>query len=188
MTRADHQSGTDRLEEVCTTLGMGDKEIVVNLQGDEPLMPAEVINAVAGGLIEAACDMSTMAEPITSAQEAFDPNVVKVVCARDRSALYFSRAPIPFARDEYAGGQPSALPGGLPVRRHLGIYAYRVSLLRAFVSWEVEALESIEKLEQLRALAHGVRIHVADAPCAIPPGVDTAEDLERARAVLDAGG
>ena len=102
------------------------------------------------------------------------------------SALYFSRAPIPFAREDYTEGQPAELPFGLAVRRHLGIYAYRVSLLRAFVSWEVETLESIEKLEQLRALVHGVRIHVADAPCVIPPGVDTAEDLERARAALAA--
>ena len=185
MTRTDHESGTDRLEEVCRTCKLGDEEIIVNLQGDEPLMPAEVIDSVAAGLVASKCDMATMAEPITTIDEAFDPNVVKVVCACDGSALYFSRAPIPWAREAYADDRTDSLPAELPVRRHLGIYAYRVRLLRNFVRWQVGALEAQEKLEQLRALGHGVRIHVADAPCTIPPGIDTPEDYQRVRAVLE---
>ncbi len=186
MTRADHESGTDRLEEVCRQRALSDDAIVVNLQGDEPLMPAAVIDTLVERLVAADVEMATLAEPITDPADAFDPNIVKVVCDRDGSALYFSRAPIPFARDEYLHGQPDALPQGLPVRRHLGIYAYRARLLKRFVRWAVEPLETAEKLEQLRALAHGVRIHVADAPCAIPGGVDTPDDLARVRAAFGA--
>ena len=187
MTRADHESGTDRLEEVCSVRGLADDAIVVNLQGDEPLMPPAVIDMLVGQLVEANTPMATVAEPIVEARDAFDPNIVKVVCARDGTALYFSRASIPFARDDFADGPPERLPIGLPVRRHLGIYAYRARVLRDFVGWDVEPLEAAEKLEQLRALAHGVRILVVDAPCAIPGGVDTEDDLTRVRAVLGDG-
>jgi 3-deoxy-manno-octulosonate cytidylyltransferase (CMP-KDO synthetase) len=186
MTRADHESGTDRLAEVCQVLGLGADAIVVNVQGDEPLIPPVVIDQVAANLAasrEAA--MATLAEPIPDVQALFNPNVVKVVTDMHGLALTFSRAPLPWARDEFANDR-DALPSHVPYRRHIGIYAYRAGFLQDFVQWGPCWLESTERLEQLRALWHGVRIHVADAVQAPPAGVDTPEDLERVRRLLGA--
>jgi len=182
MTRADHASGTDRLAEAVAQLGLDDDEIVVNVQGDEPLMPPELVGRVAHALARRTAAIATAAVAITDAEELFNPNAVKVVCDHARHALYFSRAPIPFARDAFAGGQPRGrLPGGLPAYRHLGIYAYRAGFLRAYAKQTPAAIERFEALEQLRALWHGHRIAVVIADAAPPPGVDTPADLEHAR-------
>lgn len=183
LTAADHESGTDRLQEVAQQLGLADDEIVVNVQGDEPLIPAAVINQVAHNLAahsEASC--ATLAEPIESVDDAFNPNVVKVVANQQGLALYFSRAPIPWAREAYQQSPVQAVAA--LAQRHIGIYAYRVALLREFVGWPLAELEATEKLEQLRILANGRQIHVAAACEAVPGGVDTAEDLERVRALF----
>lgn len=183
LTAPDHESGTDRLQEVAEQLKLSDDEIVVNVQGDEPLIPAAVINQVADNLAEhgeASC--ATLAEPISRVEDIFNPNVVKVVASSSGLALYFSRAPIPWAREAYQQA-PVQTVSDL-AQRHIGIYAYRVALLREFVSWPVAALEATEKLEQLRILANGRHIHVASAVEAVPGGVDTAEDLERVRALF----
>ena len=184
MTRAEHNSGTDRLAEVAATLGLGADEIVVNVQGDEPLIPPEVINQVAANLAaNPQAAIATLAEPLGDAQSLFNPNVVKVLSDLNGLALTFSRAPLPWARDEFARDR-SQLPAGVPYRRHVGIYAYRVGFLADFVAWGPCWLENTECLEQLRALWHGQRIHVADAIEPPPAGVDTAEDLERVRRLL----
>lgn len=184
MTAADHPSGTDRLAEVAARRAWADDVLVVNVQGDEPLIPPAVIDQVAGNL--AACDaasMATLAEPLASLDALTDPNVVKVVSDARGLALYFSRATVPWPRD----GLPETPEDG-PWRRHIGIYAYRVGLLRRFVTWPPTVLERVEMLEQLRVLAAGERIHVADACAPVPGGVDTADDLERVRALLAEGG
>jgi len=184
MTAADHPSGTDRIEEVTRLLQLDDDAHVVNVQGDEPLIPAAVINQVADNLAaHPDAGIATLCETIDTAADLDNPNVVKVVRDEQGMALYFSRAPIPWDRDGRAAGAVSAA-GQVAARRHLGIYAYRVSLLRQFVTWPPAALETLESLEQLRALAQGVGIHVADAIAAVPPGVDTEADLEAVRAVL----
>lgn len=184
LTRPDHESGTDRLAEVAATLGLSADAIVVNVQGDEPMIPPEVIDQVAANLAahpEAA--IATLAEPLIDVQALFNPNVVKVLSDIDGLALTFSRAPLPWARDGFANDR-GQLPAGVPYRRHIGIYAYRAGFLADFVAWGPCWLESTECLEQLRALWHGKRIHVADAVEAPPAGVDTAEDLERVRRLL----
>lgn len=184
LTRPDHESGTDRLAEVAQALGLAAEAIVVNVQGDEPLIPPVVIDQVAANLAahpEAA--IATLAEPLADAQALFNPNVVKVLSDIDGLALTFSRAPLPWARDGFAEDR-SVLPAGVPYRRHIGIYAYRAGFLADFVAWGPCWLETTECLEQLRALWHGQRIHVADAVEAPPTGVDTAEDLERVRRLL----
>jgi 3-deoxy-manno-octulosonate cytidylyltransferase (CMP-KDO synthetase) len=184
MTATHHESGTDRLQEVVSQLDLPDSDLVVNLQGDEPLMPAAVINQVAANL--QACtqaSVATLSEPIHRLEDCFDPNVVKVVTDQQGMALYFSRAPIPWSRDTYSGDSRS-LPQALLPQRHIGLYAYRVSLLRAFVTWPVAPLEACEKLEQLRILAQGHRIHVAPALEPVPGGVDTELDLKRVRQYL----
>ncbi|MBB3046306.1 3-deoxy-manno-octulosonate cytidylyltransferase (CMP-KDO synthetase) [Litorivivens lipolytica] len=184
MTREDHQSGTDRLQEVAAQLGLADDAVVVNVQGDEPLIPPVVIDQVAENLVaNDRAEMATLAEPLDSLAALRNPNVVKVALAANGFALYFSRACIPWARDEFAA-EPEVLPTSLPYFRHIGIYAYRVSLLNDFVSWPPGQLETIEKLEQLRALEQGARIHVAEAVASIPAGVDTQADLETVRRVL----
>jgi 3-deoxy-manno-octulosonate cytidylyltransferase (CMP-KDO synthetase) len=180
LTGVDHPSGTDRLAEASRKLGLADSHVVVNVQGDEPLIDPALIDAVAA-LLDGAGDavMSTAAHPITSVAEFTNPNVVKVVTDARQLALYFSRAPIPWWRDGYAGGIAS-LPEAAPLR-HVGIYGYRCDFLRAFPLLPPAPLEQLEALEQLRALWHGHRIAVhvtADAP---GPGVDTPEDLERVR-------
>lgn len=184
LTCADHNSGTDRLAEVATLLGLADDAIVVNVQGDEPLIPPSIINQVAQNLAQnPQAAIATLAEPIEDAATLFNPNAVKVLADTHGLALTFSRAPLPWARDAFAANK-DALPQGVPYRRHIGIYAYRAGFLHDFVAWGPCWLENTESLEQLRALYHGVRIHVADALEAPPVGVDTAEDLERVRAIL----
>jgi 3-deoxy-manno-octulosonate cytidylyltransferase (CMP-KDO synthetase) len=181
MTSNKHPSGTDRLQEAAQKLGLNPDDVVVNVQGDEPLIPAVVIEQVANNLISSGLPVASLYEPMTEMNEVLDPGNVKVVTYDDDIALYFSRSPIPYDRD----GKRDA--GVIPYKRHLGIYAYRVSFLDDFVTWQPGALEVSEKLEQLRALAHGIRIHVARSAVAIPPGVDTAEDLERTRLIMEAG-
>jgi 3-deoxy-manno-octulosonate cytidylyltransferase (CMP-KDO synthetase) len=184
MTSAQHPSGTDRLQEVARIKGWADDAIVVNVQGDEPLIPAVVIEQVAKNLATAKeAGIATLAEPIKDAAQLFNPNIVKLVRDIHGHALYFSRAPMPWARDAFAKDR-SQLPEFSVYLRHLGIYAYRVGFLHAYVSWPAAEIEQIESLEQLRALYHGVKIHVDIAAVELPPGVDTAEDLERVRALL----
>lgn len=186
LTRVDHNSGTDRLAEVATALGLEPDAIVVNVQGDEPMIPPSIIDQVAANLAaNPQAAIATLAEPIDDVAALFNPNVVKVTTDVTGLALTFSRAPLPWARDEFAANREQ-LPADVPYRRHIGIYAYRTQFLHDFVAWGPCWLENTESLEQLRALWHGVRIHVADALIAPPTGVDTAEDLERVRRLLEA--
>ncbi len=187
MTSADHVSGTDRIEEVSRQLGFAATAIVVNVQGDEPLIPAAVIDQVADNLAaHEQAGIATLGEPITTAADLFNPNIVKVVADEQGYALYFTRAPIPWHRDAFAAGQPAAAEP-VQARRHLGIYAYRVSLLRDFVGWSPVSIELAESLEQLRAMYHGTRIHIADARAEVPPGVDTEADLAVVRRIIGGG-
>lgn len=180
LTAADHASGTDRLAEVADLRGWTDDLIVVNVQGDEPLLPAAAIDQVAANLAaHPDCGVATLCEPIADAATLADPNAVKVVVAGGR-ALYFSRAPIPWARDAVLQGE-SPLDPRCPPLRHIGLYAYRVAALRAFTGWPVAPLEAVECLEQLRFLANGLAIHVAPAVAPVPGGVDTPADLARVR-------
>lgn len=182
MTSPDCASGTDRLAEVATQLGWSDDTVVVNVQGDEPLIDPGLVQATARALFDhPAASMATVCHPIHDVNEAFNPNVVKVVTDKDGYALYFSRAPIPWARDAWTGDQASLMPAGLPVMRHIGLYAYRVGFLKAYPALQRPALEAFESLEQLRALWHGHRIAVTISDRPSPPGVDTAEDLETVR-------
>lgn len=182
MTSTAHQSGTDRLQEVTAIFNLPQDAVVVNVQGDEPLIPASVINQVAHNLQHRPeARMATLAERISDSETLFNPNAVKIALDGQGYALYFSRAPMPWARDEFARSR-ERLPESIPFLRHIGIYAYRVSLLNDFVCWPAGVLESAEKLEQLRALEQGVRIHVDIAAADIPSGVDTTEDLEAVRA------
>jgi len=185
MTRRDHPSGTDRLAEVVDTLGWAADDIVVNVQGDEPLIDPALIVAVAQALADdQAAAVATAAHPLRDAAEFFNPNIVKVVCDAHERALYFSRAPMPWARDAFAATR-DALPADLPALRHVGIYAYRVAFLRRYASLAMSPLEQWEALEQLRALWHGYAIRVMQIAAAPAAGVDTPEDLERVRAVFD---
>ena len=185
LTRKDHRSGSDRVMEVVEAQGWSDADVVVNVQGDEPLIPPAVIDQVAG-MVDEECGVATLCEPITTPVDVFDPNIVKVVADRRGRALYFSRAPIPWNRQAFGGAPPSMI--GADWRRHIGIYAYRVDVLRAFVSYPPSPLEEVEALEQLRLLDHGHAIAVAEAAAPVPGGVDTPADAQRVRAVLrDAG-
>jgi len=178
MTDSAHPSGTDRLAECANQLGWSDRQIVVNLQGDEPFAPPEGIRAVAQTLADADCEMATLATAIEDCESLFDPNAVKVVRDARGLALYFSRAPIPWQRDRFGRDRVSApLPGAL---RHIGIYAYRAGFLRRFAALPVGSLEQLEALEQLRVLEAGYRIAVGITPVPFPPGVDTEQDLQRA--------
>ena len=183
MTDPAHASGSDRLAECARIAGWGDADIVVNLQGDEPFAPASGIRTVAETLASSGAPMATLATPVEDAATLFDPNAVKLVRAHNGDALYFSRAPIPWAREAFAANR-DALPAGDAWLRHIGIYAYRVGFLRAFAALPPSTLERIESLEQLRALENGHRIAVALAPEDFPPGIDTPEDLARAEARL----
>jgi len=177
MTRTDHASGTDRLAEVVDQLGWADDAIVVNLQGDEPLMPVVNIQRVAAMLNETAgADMATLMEPLAAA-DADQQSVVKVVASETGRALYFSRSAIPFRRE---GGVPA------PMFRHIGLYAYRAGFLQTFVGWPPAVAEQSESLEQLRALAHDAHIQIELAPETVPAGVDTESDLAAVRALLGA--
>ena len=185
VTSAEHPSGTDRLAEVATRLGWSDDTIVVNVQGDEPLIPPQLINDVAAALAaDAEAAIATACHPLESAEEFFNPNVVKLVMDARGRALYFSRAAIPWARDAFATDR-SALPANLPAYRHIGLYAYRAGFLKRYSSLAPSPLEQWEALEQLRAMAHGYPIQVMVLDHAPPAGVDTAEDLERVRRVFD---
>jgi 3-deoxy-manno-octulosonate cytidylyltransferase (CMP-KDO synthetase) len=188
MTRDDHATGTDRIAEAAERLGLGAKAMVVNVQGDEPLIEPGLVRAVAA-LLERTPEaaIATACHPIRGLDELFDPNAVKVVLDHAGLARYFSRAPVPWAREAFAKS-PRTLPQGIPCFRHIGIYAYRVEFLRVFPKLAASPLERFEALEQLRALWHGYAIAVAlrqDAPVA---GVDTQEDLERVRAQFDREG
>ena len=179
MTSTRHASGTDRIAEVAAMRRYRGKDIVVNVQGDEPLIEPSLIRRVASGLSRhRGAAMATACHPIRDARELANPNVVKVVLDQDGYALYFSRAPVPWARDGFARGV-FRIPHGLPVYRHLGIYAYRAAFLRAFTRLKPAAIEHFEALEQLRALAHGHRIHCEITRAAPHPGVDTPADLRR---------
>ena len=178
MTRSDHETGSDRLAEVVATRALSDDDIIVNLQGDEPLTPPANLHQVADNLLDHPEAMiATLCTPISHPDEYGDPNVVKVFADVDGLALYFSRASIPFQRD-------SDQDVTAHVKRHLGIYAYRAAFLKNFASMESCPLEQLEKLEQLRAMWYGNRIHVADAKEIPGPGVDTAEDLAALNALF----
>lgn len=188
MTSAQHESGTDRLQEVVEKLALPSDDIVVNVQGDEPLIPPQVIDQVASNLAKSTAGISTLCEPINEVKTVFDPNAVKVVADAQGYALYFSRAAIPFSRDSYSNNNDvtnSLLPKFMTVQRHIGIYGYRVSLLHDFVQWGPCSLEKTECLEQLRAMWHGVKIHVEQAAIAPPPGIDTQADLDRVRSLFE---
>lgn len=183
MTSTEHASGTDRLAEVADVLGLSGADVVVNVQGDEPLIPPEVINQVAENLLaNPACAAATLSHPIKNTAEFNDPSAVKVVCDSAGHALYFSRSPIPWPRD--LNMDTDQLPESFIPQRHLGIYAYRVELLKQFVSWSKAPLEQLESLEQLRILHNGQQIHVQESLVPVPAGVDTAEDLERIKTVV----
>jgi len=185
MTRDSHVSGTDRIAEVVEQCGWPDETIVVNVQGDEPLIPPALIHDVAKHLsAHPECAIATACHAIHDEQSMRNPNIVKTVLDKNGNALYFSRAPIPWPRDAFA--QQFSLPVGMPILRHIGIYAYRASFLRAFGQLEAAAIEHIEALEQLRALYHGYKIGVVIAEQAPPSGVDTEQDLHIARQIFDA--
>ncbi len=186
ITAAEHPTGTDRIAEVAARRGWTQDHIVVNLQGDEPLAPPSGISAVAATLMRGDAPMATLATPIEDSAELWSPSVVKVVTDHQGRALYFSRAPLPWAREAFAHGRPVRLPDELPFLRHIGIYAYRAGFLRSFTSLPVGRLEKIEALEQLRALEAGHPIAVGIAPEIFPAGVDTPEDLARVEALLAA--
>ena len=185
MTRTDHASGTDRIAEVSAQRGYPPETIVVNVQGDEPLIEPALISAAARQLADHRdAAIATLACPIANAAEFKNPNVVKVVLDKNGYALYFSRALIPYARDAFAGGIDT-LPRDLPAYRHIGLYAYRSAYLANYARLLSAPLEHFEALEQLRALWHGHRITVAVTPAAPHAGVDTADDLIRVRTLLD---
>lgn len=183
MTRSDHPSGTDRLAEVAERLGLADDAVLVNVQGDEPLIPPALIDQVAARLFDdPGASIATLAEPIGDVQTLFNPNVVKVVRALSGRALYFSRAPIPWDREAFAS-RPELLETDAWLR-HIGLYAYRAGFLAEYRNWLPSPLEQLEQLEQLRALHHGHAIQVTLAGQPHPAGVDTAEDLARVRESL----
>ncbi|MEQ1740331.1 MAG: 3-deoxy-manno-octulosonate cytidylyltransferase [Methyloglobulus sp.] len=184
MTRPDHQSGTERIAEVAELCGWAGHEIIVNLQGDEPLIPPEIIKELAAVLDgQQQAGIATLAAKILDFEEIFNPNAVKVVLNKDGYALYFSRAPIPWDRDGFAK-QPKHVSEKMPYYRHIGMYAYTVDFLKRYCQWESSVLETVESLEQLRILWQGeaIRVKVVDkAPAA---GVDTAEDLARVEGLM----
>ena len=188
MTSAEHQSGTDRLAETVELLGLPDDAVVVNLQGDEPLMPPELLHQVAELLEQnPEADMATLCTRIHTAAELFDPHAVKVISDANGRALYFSRAVIPWDRDAFAV-TTEELPEQAVHFRHLGIYAYRVGYLKRYVSLDSCQLERMESLEQLRVLWHGGAIQVAEASSVPGHGVDTQADLDRVRALVESRG
>ena len=179
MTRADHPSGTDRIAEVAAAMGLADDAVVVNVQGDEPLIDPALIAATAA-LVSASVPMATAAHALHEVQDVFNPNVVKVVLDKAGRAMYFSRATIPWHRDAFALDK-DVLPAGYAPLRHIGLYAYRNDFLQSYPLLEISPVEQIEALEQLRVLwnGHAIAVHVSDASPA--PGVDTQEDLDRVR-------
>ncbi len=183
MTSAHCASGSDRLAECARMLGWSDDEPVINLQGDEPFAPAEGIRHAVTALVEDDAPMATLATPVSDLATLRSTDCVKVVLDRCGRALYFSRAPVPWARDAFRA-QPDRLPRGVPMLRHVGLYAYRAGFLNTFARLPVGTLEQVESLEQLRALEHGypIAVRIVDKP--FPPGIDSPEDLERAERYL----
>jgi 3-deoxy-manno-octulosonate cytidylyltransferase (CMP-KDO synthetase) len=181
MTAKDHPSGTDRLSEVARLKGWASDDIIVNVQGDEPLLPALLVQQVSQLLVDQPdCSMSTLCEPIHHLAEFQRDSIVKVVMSKHQHALYFSRATIPYDRDAAKLAQPALHNQAY---RHLGLYAYRVSLLQEYVTWDMGVLEKLESLEQLRVLENGHHIAISVAQANLPPGVDTQEDLDRLNAM-----
>lgn len=187
MTRKEHRNGTERIAEVCEVQGWSDSDIVVNVQGDEPLVPAILIRRLAAALrYNTVTRVATLATVIDSPEELFDPNAVKVVVDHGGYALYFSRAPIPWDRDRFSPGQkPRSLVADY--KRHIGMYAYSVDFLNRYKGWSVSDLEQVESLEQLRILWHGERILVIGIDTAPEAGVDTRDDLVRVEQALRNG-
>jgi 3-deoxy-manno-octulosonate cytidylyltransferase (CMP-KDO synthetase) len=182
MTNAAHASGTDRIAEVAQQLGLRDDAVIVNVQGDEPLIPPAVIDQVARNLAARPdTGICTLYAPVTDEAELRNPNAVKLVTDAHGRVLYFSRAPIPWARDGLTAASLAL------AKRHIGLYAYRVSVLKQFVTWPLSPLEDTEKLEQLRAMHNGIALHAERCCEFIPPGVDTAADLEHVRQLLQVG-
>ncbi|AIW18425.1 3-deoxy-manno-octulosonate cytidylyltransferase [Vibrio coralliilyticus] len=181
MTSSEHESGTERLAEVVKVMNIPDDHVIVNVQGDEPLIPPAIITQVANNLASSQAPMATLAVEISHEDEVFNTNAVKVLTDKDGYAMYFSRATIPWDRDNFAnGGKVIAQP----LMRHIGIYAYRAGFINTYINWEPTALEKIESLEQLRVLWYGEKIHVEVAKQAPPAGVDTPEDLEVVRKLI----
>ncbi len=184
LTSPDHPTGTDRLSEVVRTLAVAPEQIVVNVQGDEPLINPSLIDQVAHTLAQTpSASIATLGVPITEAETLFNPNTVKIVVDQADHALYFSRAPIPWAREALSDGK-QRLADGLPALQHIGLYAYRTSFLQVFPTLSRGSLEQIELLEQLRAIEHGYRIVVSRSAHPPAPGIDTAEDLEKVRNIV----
>ncbi|MFA0414850.1 3-deoxy-manno-octulosonate cytidylyltransferase [Vibrio renipiscarius] len=179
MTSPNHESGTERLAEVVKLMNIADDHIIVNVQGDEPLIPPSIIAQVAENLANSHAPMSTLAVEISDEAEVFNPNAVKVLTDKDGYAMYFSRASIPWDRDNFANKTIAQ-----PLLRHIGIYAYRAGFINTYINWEPSALEKIECLEQLRVLWYGEKIHVAVAKESPAAGVDTPEDLEAVRQIV----
>lgn len=181
MTSPDHESGTERLAEVVKLLGIADDHIIVNVQGDEPLIPPAIISQVADNLAASKAPMATLAVEIDEESDVFNPNAVKVVTDKDGYAMYFSRASIPWDRDNFAKDDKTIAQ---PLLRHIGIYAYRAGFINTYINWEPTVLERIECLEQLRVLWYGEKIHVEVAKEAPAAGVDTPEDLAIVREIV----
>ncbi|MEI7839291.1 MAG: 3-deoxy-manno-octulosonate cytidylyltransferase [Methylococcaceae bacterium] len=185
LTRENHESGTERIAEVAEKFGWSNDTIIVNLQGDEPLLPADYIRQVAHALAnQTQAGIATLAANIHEADEIFNPNAVKVVLDKNGYALYFSRAPIPWHREEFKQSSPTPFQKGGLFFRHIGLYAYTAGFLKKYCAWEASPLEQIEALEQLRILWHGEKILVQIVDKAPPAGVDTLEDLQRVEAFL----
>ena len=184
MTAMEHASGSDRVCEAAELIGLDAQDVIVNVQGDEPLVPPDAINLVAGA-VTGNIEMATLREAITDPADVFNPNLVKVVVDAQDVARYFSRAPIPWARDLFERGAPASLPAHGRWYRHLGIYAYSLSMLRRFVSWSPSLEEQTERLEQLRALSHGERIRVLESLGEMPPGIDAPDDVGRVLAAIN---
>lgn len=186
LTREDHQSGTERIAEVIEKCALADNEIIVNVQGDEPMLPPELIHQVAEGLaFNPQISMATLCEPIDCVETVFDPHAVKVSRNAGNLAINFSRAPLPWSRDTFLTDSKT-LPDNWPYKRHIGLYAYRAGFVQQYINWPECALEQVEKLEQLRVLWHGESILVLDSLCDAGVGVDTPEDLEQVRQLLTA--
>ncbi|RTZ16544.1 3-deoxy-manno-octulosonate cytidylyltransferase [Vibrio aquaticus] len=181
MTSPNHESGTERLAEVVDKMAIPDDHIIVNVQGDEPLIPPAIISQVANNLANSQAPMATLAVEISDEAEVFNPNAVKVLTDREGYAMYFSRATIPWDRDNFAKQDKTIAQ---PLMRHIGIYAYRAGFINTYINWEPTALEKIECLEQLRVLWYGEKIHVEVAKEAPAAGVDTPEDLEVVRKII----
>ncbi|RUO33228.1 3-deoxy-manno-octulosonate cytidylyltransferase [Aliidiomarina soli] len=182
MTSTEHRSGTERLAEVIELLALADDEVVVNVQGDEPQIPPEIIRQVAENLAsQRNAPMATLAVPMESVEDVFNPNTVKVVLDGSGYALYFSRAPIPYDREQFMAKPDSNIELADHYLRHIGIYAYRAGFIHRYAEWDASPVEKLESLEQLRVLWYGERIHVAQAIIEPPAGIDTPDDLERIR-------